>query len=1054
MTLATCRLGGQCAEYAATRILAPDQQLALAWDAVERVKPTHLQEWVDGSAISPGIAEQALESIAGEHQVLGFLRAKAVNAHRAYAGAVPWSKWAREARRRFADPCRGGWLAHGHAPLDGGRLVPVTFKPDRPRLDGDGDSIKYERPAGRQPAAYYAPLDQVSAERIAQRAGLHLPAELLLRPWDSWAAWCWLLAQPEVEITLDEGEKKSAAACSAGWLTIGLAGIYGGCPRPRDASGQPWGAPALIPDLAWLRTIRPHGAPVSIAFDASDKLRGRLDIRCARRRLGRLLEEHGHAVRIREMVQPEGAAHFVKGTDDLLAHGAAEALASLPVVPFEQWLREGGEAALRERLVHAFAISGGRRLRTVNRHFSAGDIPKTARLVALVGGMGTNKTGAVATWLQQRTGSAYSVTHRRSLADDQGRRFELAVLREGQVRHAGQTGKRQGERAPERIERMVAEHEGFVAVVDSFHPGGSAELRPEDCEGAVLFVDEADAFLRHVLTAQTAIAGHRCEALANLAACARRAAQIVLAGAQIDEITLQAFEQWADAKVHVVRSTLQPGAGRTATMLRTAEQLLQQARDLALQRRPFILHTSAKEAGSRWSPRNLAKLLHGTRNKRGWWPDAKVLQMDAQTIRQPGHPAAAAILDPARLLGFDVVLVSPVLETGFSIEDPHGHFAAVLGHSSGHTVPSAFVQSLGRLRSDAPRFLWCSTTGAKAGNGATFADEIERGKAEHAARLAEHLVDAGEQIGDPAAFLRLWAQVVADQNWQAGHYRHTVATLLGDAEGYEVHRLDQQAAESVHELVDDLGEARDETVLEESEAVAAAPRIDEQALEELKSRQRLTLEEQRQRERGQIERDLGLPAPTPEQVVLAREGARDQALLHLLTLDPIAREQWRRRAERELTRSQRTFAPDLTRAMAPWARATLLDGLTERNEAGDLVQPIVELLALAGTGRTVTMRSFERLHAAATAERRRWREAFGFDPGAGTTRTFVSTLLQRLGFELRRTDRRERAIGLDGKPRAYWHYEVVDRLRPLGRQQVQVHLAQGLAGTESVSFPL
>ena len=1053
MSLPTYRLGGQPCTGAAETILQSirsAEQLALDWDLGERIKPKHLAEWVEGSAISAGIAEQALESIAGEQQVLAFLKPKAINAHRTYAGAMPMNKWARTARQRYAKPCAGGWLAYGHAPIEGGELVPVTFKPDQPRRNDGGDPIKYERPSGSRPVPYLAPLDLASAEKIAARAGLVLPVELRLQPWRPWSAWRWLLAQPAVELCLDEGEKKSAAACSAGWLTIGLAGIYGGCPRPRDANGQAWGSPALIAELCWLKTIRPKGAPLTIAFDGSEKPRGVFDVRRARRRLGRLLAADGHAVSIREMVQPEGATTFVKGTDDLLAHGGAEALAALPVAPLDLWLRESSEAALRARLVHAFSLDGGRRQRTIARHFVAADIPaaERARLVALIGGMGSNKTGAVADRIRSRSSKAFSVTHRRSLADDQGRRFGLVVLREGEVCAAATDGFSQSDLAPRHLERMAAEQTGFVTVADSFHPGGSCELRPEDCAGALLFIDEADAFLRHVLMAQTAIAGHRSEGLANLAACCRVAAQVVLAGAQLDEITLDAFERMCgdSTKAQVVRSTLRPAAGREAVRMRYQEDLWQQARNLASDRRPFIFHTGSKAAKSRWSPRCLARKV------RKWWPSARILEMDSETIRNPDHPAAAAILNPQLLLDYDVVLTSPVLETGFSIEDPVGHFAAVLGHTNGHTTPAAFVQSLGRLRSDAPRYLWCSASGARIGNCSTFSDEIERGKVEHAAALAEHLVDAGEQIGDPAAFLALWSKVAADQNWQASHYRHAVDVLLG-AEGYGVQHRDEAGCKASRlqrrAIRAELEEARDETVRDETEAVAATPLPDRKELEDLEKRQRLTAEQHRQIERGRIERDLGLPNPSAEQVALVRDGGAEKALLHLLTVDEQARAQWKRQAEKELTPSQRQLAPDLTRALAPWERATLLAGKAD----------VHELLVLVGTGRTVTMAPFESWHAKAIEQRLRWRERFGFDPGDGreggtTTRTFVAAILRSLGFDLQRTDRRSVQESSSGERKTYWHYEVIDALQPLGRQQVQRHQARSLAATDPVSFSL
>jgi hypothetical protein len=401
---------------------APIRQLSLSWDAEPRALAHHLAEWTTGSAVSAGIAELAVESIKGSHQVLGFLNPSKLGRNLGYA-----TKPVQNAREHYARPCRGGWLASGHAPMQDGRMVPVTFKPDYARIGSDRKQIKYERPAGSAPVPYFAPLDATSYEAIAARAGLTPPAFV-----SSWSAWLWLLAQPAVELGIDEGEKKAAAACSHGFLTIGLAGIWNGCPKPKDAAGVVFGAPTLIAELQWL-SIRPKGAPLTIGFDASESPRGRVAIRQARRRLGHLLLDAGHQVRIREMVQPEGAVDFVKGTDDLLVHGGAAALAALPVLPFKQWLDATSKQAISDHLLQPFKTSG-RQHRTIARHFKASDLPSSSELVALVGGLGTNKTGAVAELAN--TSRMVSITHRRSLADNQGHRFGLAVKREGQVMHA------------------------------------------------------------------------------------------------------------------------------------------------------------------------------------------------------------------------------------------------------------------------------------------------------------------------------------------------------------------------------------------------------------------------------------------------------------------------------------------------------------------------------------------------------------------------------------------------------------------------------------------
>jgi hypothetical protein len=639
--------------------------------------------------------------------------------------------------------------------------------------------------------------------------------------------------------------------------------------------------------------------------------------------------------------------------------------------------------------------------------------------VALIGGLGTNKTGAMAKLAS--TGRMVSITHRRSLADNQGHRFGLAVKREGKLLHALE----QSQADLRQVEHLLAEHEGFVVVVDSSYIGGSSELRPDQCRGAVLFIDEADAFLRHCLTASTHISRHRADAVANLAACVAAADQVVLAGAHIDETTLQAFEAMRGdgTKAHIIESTLQTAAGRELVMHRKVEDLLQQMRNLCNRRAPFVFHTGSKQTSSKMAPVNLARMV------RRWWPDARILEMTAETIREPDHPAAAAIEDPQKLLAFDVVLASPVLETGFSIEDHAGHFQAVLGHTSGHVMPHAFVQSLGRLRSSVPRYVWCNHNGSRVGNGAPVVEELETGKLEHASQLVRlHLVDAGEACPDAARYLRWWSQLAADQNWLAPHYRHAVAELLG-REGYAVQRLDLVGSDNGTELIDLLDEDRDEAIAEETAAVAAAPAPTPDQLELLEQRQRLTADQRHQLERGRIERDLGLPAPTAKQVEASRNDGYGKILQHLLVVDSDARKQWQQQKRESLSPSQRHFVPDTTKAMAPATRATALQQM----------QWLLELVDLAGTGQTRIMADYEAEHETAKTYGSRWREVFGFNPTSGTCRTYVASMLALLGFKLNRTSRRER-IG----ERMCWHYEVVDELAAIDRQQVMATMRQAL----------
>ncbi|NBT48628.1 MAG: DUF3854 domain-containing protein [Actinobacteria bacterium] len=1003
-----------------------ENQLPLLWDETPRAAASHLSEWIDGSAVSKAIADLAIQSIYGQTHVLAFLRPSAINANRTYGGAVPMNKTAKAARHKFSNPCAGGWLAYGHAPIENGEMVPVTFKPDVPRLNADGKLIKYERPGGSRPVPYFPPLDATAYTAIAKRARLVPPTYE-----SSWSAWLWLLKQPEVELILDEGEKKAAAACSHGFLTIGLAGIWNGCPKLKDHTGYIFGPATLIAELQWLRGIRPANAPLVIAFDASDKPNGRDAIRKARRQLGRLLAADGHKVFIRDLVQPANAVEFIKGTDDLLVHGGASAVESLLCLPLEDWLSAGNEQAITDYLMQPFKISN-RRHQIIERHFLSSDINKSD-IVALIGGHGTNKTGALADYA--KTCKLISITHRRSLADNQGHRFGLAVKREGQILHALQE---QGKHSRQ-IDDLVVNADGFITVVDSIYAGGSSELKPDECIGAVLFIDEADALLRHCLMSGTHIKKHRTNVLANLAACVAAAKQVVLAGSDIDETTLSAFEEMrsTNSKASIIQSTLKTAANRKLTLHRKHENLLQEMRNLSCNKQPFIFHTGSKQIGSKFAPINLAKLV------RRWWPDAAILEMTAETIREPNHPASTAIENPKLLLDFDVVLASPVLETGFSIEDTNNHFKAVLGHTSGHVLPQAFVQSLGRLRSDAPRFIWCDHKGSRLGNGAVCVDELERSKTDHAEMLQQiQLIDAGEACGDASKYLRQWSKLAALQNWFANSYRHTVAVLL-QQQGYEVARLDKNDVLIENEITDELDKIRDENIAIDSAAVAAAPLPNPAQLETLKKRQRLTKAQRQQLERGEIANAFGLANPNAEQVTATRNGSYGKALQYLLVIDSDARRKWEQQTKKSLTPSQRQFAPDTTKAMAPAVRARAIACLPW----------LLELVDIAGTGKTEIMHKYEAAWLGAIATGDKWRELYGFKPDGKTCRTFVSNMLNLMGYKLQRTQRRTRV-----DERLYWNYEVVDELSVLGRSQVQAFMKQaldaGIGTAEPVSFSL
>ena len=601
-----------------------------------------------------------------------------------------------------------------------------------------------------------------------------------------------------------------------------------------------------------------------------------------------------------------------------------------------------------------------------------------------------------------------SITHRRALADQQGERLGVPVLREGSL---------QSERDPAR---------GFAVVLDSSHPGGSCHVKPSECKGKLLFIDEADAVLLHALTARTEIRRHRIDALKNLVACVRAAAQVVIASAHLTDAVIEAFEQMRGHRAVVVRSSLRPAAGRELEMLTKPCQLRDRLEACCRRRQPFIFHTGSKETNRNWGPAALQGLIELL------WPGARMLVMNADTIREPDHPASRAIREPSLLLAYDVVLATPVLETGFSIEDPAGHFKAVLAYSSGHLAATAVVQSLGRLRSNAPRCVYVATSGQPKANGATDAAQVSKGREQ----TADHVLDlflAGRQTLELSVdcFYSWWAELIAGLNREARCYRMRVQRLM-QREGYRVREAPDSAANPA--LAEAHKEALEQAIDADAGKLAAMAPIDPVDLQELEKRQNLTAEQRDRRDRGRITADLGIKQPSAEQVRVWREGPQRSLLRSLLLRSAKARRLYQQQLTATLPRSAAAFKPDLA------DHFRVLTAVTFLLEAAKGCRAIKTLITLQA-GDEINAALLAKAQDYAQAHYWLWRERIGFDPGNSDRPVrpleFGKQLLELVGLELKAAKSRKGSEGSRDRG-----YVVRDPLAVLDRSAVEAHLLQ------------
>lgn len=180
-----------------------------------------------------------------------------------------------------------GRLVFEYRDLSGKPTGFERYRPHVPRLDANGKPIKYEQAAGSNTNAYIP---------AASRQGL---------------------ADTSVDVLFVEGEKKALAAAQAGYIVIGLGGVW--CWKARKGSDD------LLPDLAKLAS---EGRIFYICFDFDTKSETRAKVDSAKRRFAARLRKAG-AADVLDVVLPPGPNGQKQGVDDFLVEQGEDAFKQL-----------------------------------------------------------------------------------------------------------------------------------------------------------------------------------------------------------------------------------------------------------------------------------------------------------------------------------------------------------------------------------------------------------------------------------------------------------------------------------------------------------------------------------------------------------------------------------------------------------------------------------------------------------------------------------------------------------------------------------------------------
>lgn len=686
--------------------------------------------------------------------------------------------------KRYCHIEHGGWWCNGIDPLNGWKEMEWgCFKPNSPRNDSKkvNKVIKYEHPPLEPTRVFLLYVPDAIWEKVSERCGIAISEEDKQNPKGFWY-WVW---KNNVPITLCEGAKKAGALLTAGYAAISLPGVNGGYRNPKNEegrSGKGFGSgfsskgvkPFLIPDLEFFCT---PGREFYICFDRDTKPETVLMVRKAIYKTARLLVSGGCQVKIIDL-----PARGEKGVDDFIAARGKEAFYALynAAQPLLKW-----QVNLYTLLTHPPDV-------TLNQRFIGElSVPDHAKLIVVKAAKGTGKTE----WLvnevakaQERSQKVLVLTHRVQLGEALCNRFGIDYVTELKTSETGGVL-------------------GYGLCVDSMHKQSSARFDPTEWSNAVVIVDEADQVFWHLLNSNTEVKKHRVTVLRNLMqlfenVLSSSEGKIYLSSADVSDVDIKFVRSSVTfhVKPYVIVNEYQHQAGDCYVYEGKDPRKLVASliEDIKAGGKPLVCCT-AQKAKSRWSTQALEKML------RKRFPGKRILRIDSQSVSDPNHEAYGCISCLNQILPqYDIVIVSPCLETGVSI-DLTNHFTGVWGIASGVQPENSVRQSLARVRETVPRHVWISQYGLRScriGNGSTSIGSLILSQ-QAATRANIQLLTAADHQEDydfgaidwgfQRESLNTWAAKACVINAGMARYRETILEGLA-ADGYNIIPADQRLA--------------------------------------------------------------------------------------------------------------------------------------------------------------------------------------------------------------------------------------------------------------------
>jgi hypothetical protein len=767
-----------------------------------------------------------------------------------------------EILKRYEHTEQGGWWCSGIDLLTGNHDLWGCFKPNYPRLSSDcGKPIKYEHPPKAPTGVFALRVPLALWQKIADRLETPILAPSIESEQDASLSldsgfWQWVIDNPAIPLCITEGAKKAGALLTAGYVAIALPGIHNGYRTPKDEFGRRIGKSHLIPQL---QKLAHSGREIYLVFDRETKPKSRQSVNIAIQRMGYLFSRSNCTVKVITWNPQEG-----KGVDDFIANQGVSAFdeAYQRALSLEVW-----KARELNSLTSSPAIEIDRRY--------IGDIviPETAKIIGIKSAKGTGKSQFLATVVRQAIENHQEVLvigHRVKLVEELCQRFNLKYITEV-------------------IDSPEGQLSGYGLCIDSLHERSRAKFTADRWNNAIVIVDEVEQVLWHGLNGETC-KNNRVAILKSLKSLLQTTlageGKVFVADADLSDISLDYLTALSGMKLNpfVIINNWKPSDNESCQIYNYSEKTPREiVKDIVkhIQEggKPFIC-LSAQKLTSQWGTSTLESYL------KKQFPKARILRVDSESLNEPSHPAYQCIGNLNQLLPtYDIVLASPAIETGISI-DIKGHFTSVWCIAQGIQTPTSICQFLSRVRENIPRYLWSASYGFnQIGNGSTSIPDLltsgHRITEVNIRLLQQSDLESLEDLdtGFQAESLLCWAKMAVRVNASMLNYRESILGILQE-EGHHIKdRKESETKDKSDRLTEAIDEIREQNYRRECEAIATAKEIAEEEYRHLKKQIIKSTIERRILRRYDLQKRYGIEV-TPRLVVKDDEGWYQQLRLH------------------------------------------------------------------------------------------------------------------------------------------------------------------------------